>query len=285
MENDEPFVLNGLESYQMRDELLDHLLSARLAGENSSQHIVQRFIAEQRAQGKLPVGAFGDIEFETNRAQAEELVETLAFICAAPLDDIDVSMTVEVLGEGKNVHLEGWLTQHYQSGLVRYRSGKIRSQDYLSAWIDHLLLAIHGHAKPTHIVGYDRKDGVVHEIYPPIADADYALDLLNELIRLYYQGMTEPLCYFPKTALASVEAGFSRGKWVDNEEKSNKKMSGTFNDSYMMSGEGANTYISRIWPQWSDELAAQVRTLSALIIQAPRLAVMSAEDFAAGTSQ
>ncbi|MEZ8823489.1 exodeoxyribonuclease V subunit gamma [Vibrio amylolyticus] len=284
MENDEPFVLNGLESYQMRDQLLDHLLSARLAGNNNSQDIVDTFIAEQRAQGKLPVGAFGDIEFETNRAQAEELVETLSFICAAPLDDIDVSRTVDVLGEGKSVLLEGWLTQHYQSGLVRYRSGKIRSQDYLSAWIDHLLLAVHGHAKPTHIVGYDRKDGVVHEIYPPIADADYALDLLNELIRLYYQGMTEPLCYFPKTALASVEAGFSRGKWVDDEEKSNKKMSGTFNDSYMVSGEGANHYISRIWPQWNDELAAQVRTLSVLIIQAPRLAVMSAEDYAAGHS-
>ncbi|MGF1696865.1 exodeoxyribonuclease V subunit gamma [Vibrio lamellibrachiae] len=284
MADDEPFVLNGLESYQIRDQLLERILSARLSGEpNSSgnqgiQKIIDDFVAQQRAQGKLPVGAFGDIEFETNRAQAEELVETLAFICSSPLDDIDINLTFDVLGEGKDIQLTGWLTQHYQSGLVRYRSGKIRAQDYLSAWIDHLLLTISGMSKPTHIVGYDRKEGVVHEIYPAIEDAGYAQDLLNELVRLYYQGMTTPLCYFPKTALANVDAGFSRGKWVDDEDKSNKKMSGTFNDSYMMTGEGANVYISRIWPQWNDELAAQVRMLSALVIQAPRLAVINAAD-------
>ncbi|MCK6262537.1 exodeoxyribonuclease V subunit gamma [Vibrio sp. ZSDE26] len=278
MEDDEPFVLNGLESYQMRDELLDSMLKSRLAGDMNSKAIIEAFVAEQRAQGKLPVGSFGDIEFETNRAQAEELVETLAFICSSPLDDIDVNIKLDVLGEGKEVNLTGWLTQHFQSGLVRYRSGKIRAQDYLSAWIDHLLLSVSGYSKPTHIVGYDRKEGVVHEIYPPIDDSHYARDLLNELVRLYYQGMTSPLCYFPKTALASVEAGFSRGKWVDDEEKSMKKIAATFNDSYMATGEGANVYISRIWPQWNDELAANVRMLSALVIQTPRLAAQNAAD-------
>ncbi|MGC9494348.1 exodeoxyribonuclease V subunit gamma [Vibrio genomosp. F10] len=278
MENEEPFVLNGLESYQLRDQLLDSLLDDRLKGNPNSQSIVERFVCEQRAQGKLPVGAFGDIEFETNRAQAEELLETLSFLCGQRQDDVDVSLMIDVLGEGKNVQLHGWLTHHYQSGLVRYRSGKIRSQDYLSAWIDHLLLSISGISKPTHIIGYDRKEGVVHELYPAIDDAKYAQDLLNEFVRLYYQGMTKPLCYFPKTALANVDAGFSRGKWVDDEDKSFKKMSATFNDGFQIAGEGANTYISRIWPEWNDELAAQVRVLSSLIIQAPRLALVNAAD-------
>lgn len=279
MEDDEPFILNGLESYQMRDGLLDNLLKHQLnATPSETKSIIKAFVNEQRAQGKLPVGAFGDIEFETNRVQAEELVEKLAFLCGSAGDDLEVKLTLDVLGEGKNVHLTGWLTQNYQSGLVRYRSGKIRAQDYLSAWIDHLAMSAMGHGKRTHMIGYDRKEGVVHLVYPPIDDAQSAKSLLSELVRLFYQGMTEPLAYFPRTSLACVEAGFNRGNWVDDEEKSLKKMADTFNDSFIAAGEGGNAYISRIWPNWNDDLAAQLRTMTALVLQTPRLAAKQSDD-------
>ncbi|MFM2589077.1 exodeoxyribonuclease V subunit gamma [Vibrio sp. TBV020] len=280
MEDDEPFILNGLESYQMRDSLLDSLLKQHLQAdhEQDTKAVIKAFVDEQRAQGKLPVGAFGDIEFETNRVQAEELVDKLTFLCGAASDDLEVKLTLDVLGEDKKIFLTGWLTQHYQSGLIRYRSGKIRSQDYLSAWIDHLAMSAMGQSKRTHMIGYDKKEGVVHLAYPPISDASYATSLLSELVRLFYQGMTEPLAYFPKTALACVEAGFSRGKWVDDEEKSLKKMADTFNDSFMATGEGNNPYISRIWPNWNDELAAQLRTMTALVLQTARLEATDNED-------
>ncbi|KGY12504.1 exonuclease V subunit gamma [Vibrio tubiashii] len=278
MEDDEPFVLNGLESYQMRDSLLDELLNQQLNASQDSQTVIESFVQQQRAQGKLPVGAFGDIEFETNRVQAEELVEKLTFLCGSEASDLEIKLTFDVLGEDKKVNLIGWLTQFYQSGLIRFRSGKIRSQDYLSAWIDHLAMSAMGVSKRTHIIGYDRKEGVVHLIYPEITDSAYAHSLLSELIRLFYQGMTQPLCYFPKTALACVEAGFNRGNWVEDEEKSLKKMADTFNDSFMAPGEGNNSYISRIWPSWNDDLAMQVRTLTALVLQTPRLEAKTSED-------
>ena len=278
MEDDEPFVLGGLESYQMRDSLLDTLLEQQLAGGKNNQAAVEQFVAKQRAQGKLPVGAFGDIEFETNRVQAEELVEKLSFLCQSAGDDLEVKLQFDVLGEGKPVHMTGWLTQCYQSGLIRFRSGQIRSQDYLSGWIDHLAMSAMGHAKRTHMIGYDRKEGVVHLVYPVFEDVQQAKSLLAELVGLFYQGMTEPLCYFPKTALACIEAGFSRGNWADDEEKSRKKMADVFNDSYMASGEGNNAYISRIWPTWNDELATAARDVAVRVIQAPRLAVKLNED-------
>jgi exodeoxyribonuclease V gamma subunit len=278
MEDDEPFVLDGLESYQMRDGLLDALLTEQLAGKGESKAVIQEFVSRQRAQGKLPIGAFGDIEFETNRVQAEELVDKLTFLCGSEQPDLEIKLSFDLLGEDKPIHLSGWLTQNYQSGLVRFRSGKIRAQDYLSAWIDHLAMSASGQAKRTHMIGYDRKDGVVHLIYPEMTDPTQAKSLLAELILLYYQGMTQPLPYFPKTALACIEAGFSRGKWVDDEEKSLKKMAGAFNDGYMISGEGNNDYIARIWPEWSDELANSARDIAVRVIQAPRLAVKSSED-------
>ncbi|EVU18300.1 exodeoxyribonuclease V, gamma subunit, partial [Vibrio parahaemolyticus V-223/04] len=207
MEDDEPFVLGGLESYQMRDELLETLLETTLMQPEKKTEVLKHFMSQQRAQGKLPVGAFGDIEFETNRVQAEELVDKLAFLSGAPQDDLEIDLTFDSLferneGEEKNVRLTGWLTQCYQSGLIRYRSGKIRSQDYLAAWIDHLAMSASGYAKKTHLIGYDRKEGALHLIYPEIADAQYAKQLLTELVRLFFEGMTKPLPYFPKTALA-----------------------------------------------------------------------------------
>ncbi|RJX74320.1 exodeoxyribonuclease V subunit gamma [Vibrio sinensis] len=279
MEDDEPFVLNGLESYQMRDSLLDALREQHIEGV-SRDLVMDGFVKEQRAQGKLPIGAFGEIEFETNRVQAEELADKLAYLCSSATDDLEVKLTFDVLGEAKPVRLVGWLTSSYASGLIRSRSGRVRAQDYLSAWIDHLAMSAMGHAKPTHLIGYDRKEGVVHLVYPPLADAAHAQSLLAELIGLFYQGMTAPLAYFPQTALANIEAGFSRGNWVDDEEKSLKKMVDTFNDGYMTSGEGNNVYIARIWPQWNEALAQQVRLLSNLVIQAPRLHAEQAEDWA-----
>ncbi|NAW55972.1 MULTISPECIES: exodeoxyribonuclease V subunit gamma [unclassified Vibrio] len=275
-EDDEPFVLGGLESYQMRDQLVEVLLDAR-AQNQDPQQALEYFARRQRAEGKLPIGAFGELEFETNRVQAQELVETLSFVSGVPLEDVDVNLTFDVLGADKPVHLTGWLTQCYQAGLIRYRSGRIRAQDYLSAWIDHLSLAAMGHSKSTHVIGYDRKEGAVHFMYPPLDGAE-AKSLLAELVRLYYQGMTAPLAYFPQTALAGIEAGFSRGKWVDDEDKAVKKMAATFNDGYLVQGEGRDPYIARIWPQWDDALALEVRTLSALVLQNARLRIENAAD-------
>lgn len=58
-------------------------------------------------------------------------------------------------------------------------------------------------------------------------------------------------------------------------------MADTFNDGYMSSGEGNNAYIARIWPAWNDDLAKEVRLLTALVLQGARLAVQDADDIKA----
>ncbi|QIA62622.1 exodeoxyribonuclease V subunit gamma [Vibrio astriarenae] len=273
--DDEPFALDGLQSFQMKSELLSVLLECEPSQLHSA---VTNFVANKRAQGSLPVGAFGELEFESNRVQIEALQTELQQYCSAPLEDVEVRVTLTALGEQKPIHLVGWLQQHYQSGLVRYRVGRIRSQDMLSAWIDHLCLCAMGHSKPTHLIGYDRKEGVVHWVIPAMS-RDQSHRLLNELARLFSEGINAPLPYFPTTALSAVEAGFSRGNWVEDDEKSLKKMAGAFEGGYMMSGEGENEYIARVWPTWDEDLANQVLALSRLVIQAPRLNLKTVEDF------
>ncbi|KYN87358.1 exonuclease V subunit gamma [Vibrio cidicii] len=277
MEDDEPFTLDGLSSFQLRDELLDRLLEARVA-QQDPQAVIEQFLQQQRACGHLPVGAFGEIEFAANRAQAEALVDKLTFLAVREQEDIEIDLTFDLLGEGKPIRLTGWLTRHYQCGLIRYRSGRIRAQDYLAGWIDHLAMSASGLAQPTHLIGYDRKEGVQHLIYPAQDQPEQAKALLAELVRLFVEGMNRPLAYFPHTALAAIEAGFNRGQWVDDQEKAHKKMADTFNDGFLGAGEGSDVYIARIWPQWNETLAHEVRLLSSLVLQGARLCVVNGED-------
>lgn len=276
LKDEEPFALNGLASYQLRDELLATLLNQPQS--LAREEVLNVFAAQQRAQGRLPIGAFGALELETNRVQAEALFDCIHTLCQQPQPDVEISMTLHPFGADKPIWLTGWLTQVYQSGLVRYRSGAIRAQDLLAAWLDHLVFAAMGYQAVTHLIGYDRKEGVTHYCFPILAEPTEAQTRLTELVSFYYQGMTAPLPYFPKTALAAVEAGFSRGKWVEDEQKALKKMADTFNESYSSPGEGSNDYIARIWPEWNDELAKQVRLLASLVIQPARLSRQDSAD-------
>ncbi|POB66865.1 exonuclease V subunit gamma, partial [Vibrio vulnificus] len=128
MADEEPFILDGLNSFQLREQLLHRLLSDENSTADMAQPLIEAVRSELHAQGKLPIGAFGELEFDTNRVQAEALMEKLTGLSHAALDDLEVDLAFTPVGEGKTIHLSGWLTQHYQSGLLRYRSGKIRSQ-------------------------------------------------------------------------------------------------------------------------------------------------------------
>lgn len=74
----------------------------------------------------------------------------------------------------------------------------------------------------------------MHWVISPLDNCDQAIAMLQELVRLFYQGMNQPLPYFPKTALAGVQACINKaGEWVDDEETALKKMGDAFNDGYM----------------------------------------------------
>ena len=268
LKDDEPFTLNGLDSYLMRDELLELLLD----NNRDDNDAFTQFAAEQKAAGRLPIAAFGDIELEITRLDVVNLAESISPLVTTPRDDHEVKLTLDV--DGKPVHLQGWLKQRYFKGMVRYRSGKIRPQDLLTAWFDHLCLAASGEGQPTYVIGTD--SNLVLNIIEP----EQARGYLTEAVSLYYQGLNKkPIAYFPRTALAGIKGCIGRdGKWKDDEEtlvKAYKKMADSFNDGYLFPGEGSDVYIARVWPQWNDELAVESMQLANRVLQA---AVMNSEE-------
>ncbi|WP_261857808.1 exodeoxyribonuclease V subunit gamma [Photobacterium sanguinicancri] len=272
IEDDEPFTLNGLDGYLMREQLLQQLLDAKLVNQDESA-VFDEFSAQQKAAGRLPVAAFGDLDLEITRNDVLALTEQIFPLIHAPLDDQEVDLIFSY--QGHKVNLQGWLKQGYQSGLVRYRSGKIRAQDLLIAWIDHLCLAAMQPQssnpnqvqaqKSTHLIGNDEYRRLL-----PI-DAETARQYLQDIIELYFDGLNQPLAYFPKTALAGIQARIGRdGSFKDDDEtiqKALKKMADTFNDGYLFAGEGADSYIARVWPNWDDNLANDASQLASRILQ------------------
>ncbi|MDB1123167.1 exodeoxyribonuclease V subunit gamma [Vibrio algarum] len=248
-EDDEPFLLNNLQSFHLRDELLHSLLAAKLSHQDE-QAVYQNFVQQQRAKGGLPVGAFGELELSVNKEKINTLVDELQFLCQKPLGDIEIDLQITLADWKEPINLSGWLAGNYQSGLVRYRSGRIRSQDLLLAWIDHLCLAVVGESNKTHLVGFNDKAGLEHKVILPI-EKEQAQLWLVELVQYYFKGLNQPLTYFPKTALVGMER-LALGK-----EDGDVKMANTFNDGYQFSGEGSNRYIHRVWPEWNEDLSQQ----------------------------
>ncbi|GMQ47350.1 exodeoxyribonuclease V subunit gamma [Vibrio sp. 10N] len=273
LEDEEPFALSGLESFGLRKSLLDAMIEAKGHIEGDKLHV---FKAEQKAKGYLPVNEFGELEFAANVSQTQELAQAITPLVSQEAEDVEVDLNLDI--NDCHVALQGWVTGCYQSGVVRYRSGRLRATDYLAAWIDHLLVAVAGRQCKTHMLAYDKKEGVVHRIYPALS-AENAKDYLTQLASLYLQGLDKPLCYFPETALAGIEANYSRGQWTPSDEKMLTKMAGRFQGGYMQIGEGDNPYISRVWNEWSEALASEVKTLAHLVLEAPRTLSISAEEY------
>ena len=279
MEDDEPFVLDGLGRFQLRSDLLATFLDSYIQGKNGRgetgrEEVFERFAEYQQASGGLPLAEFGELELVEERVQIEKLADKLAALMDKPLPDAEVNESV-LVAEGC-IQLQGWLKHRFQSGLVRYRPGKVRAQDILQGWIDHLCLALAAQSQETHLVGVD-----AHYTLSPVT-ADYARTQLTALSEAYYQGLTQPLPYFPRTVLAGLQACQDKqGNWQDNEdtlEKARAKMAEAYNGGYMFEGEGSNAYINRVWPEWNEVLAADLQQWAEQLLKPALLYLQEVKD-------
>ncbi|WP_036818400.1 exodeoxyribonuclease V subunit gamma, partial [Photobacterium sanctipauli] len=260
VEDDEPFALDGLGRYQLRQSLLTAFLEHHAlqpdGAESRRETVFEQFSQYQQAAGGLPVAQFGELELLEERTQIEALADTVIGLMASPLPDVEVDISL-ALGD-RQLRLQGWLKHVSQQGLVRYRPGKIRSQDILLGWLDHLCLALSAKPASTYLVGVDGSF-----VFEPVAP-EYAMAQLTALVEAYYHGLTQPLAYFPRTVLAGMQARLDKqGNWCDDEDtlgKAKGKMAEAFNGGYMFEGEGNNAYINRVWPEWHDELAADLQS-------------------------
>jgi len=191
--NEEPFNLDGLERYKLRNQLVDQALTGHDAN-------VFEFTQQQQALGHLPVNNIGQVHGEGLVEDVAELIEALQSHLAAPAESRSLSIECEALIPNVGLTtttIEGELQQIFAGRLLHYRVGDIRGSHLLSLWLDLVfIVACDGGNSITgaDIFGYNKKLLEQHLSAPSHAEA---VAYVQQCLALYWQHWCEPSDQLP----------------------------------------------------------------------------------------
>ncbi|MFZ3115043.1 MAG: hypothetical protein WA121_05495, partial [Syntrophales bacterium] len=202
LEAREPFNLDGLDSYNLKKDLLEILLQ----GGNASD-----FLAVARCRGILPPARHGEAVFASAVEEVALFAQIVQEKCGGkiPLAPLDIELHL------KGFRLTGRLENIWPERMIRHRCAKLKAKDQLRAWIEHLAL------NAVTPVGYPRETLLfMTDGSKTFGPAPAAASILQTLLDVYWQGLTAPLRFFPAAAMAYADNEIwdlerARRKWAD----------------------------------------------------------------------
>ncbi|MGB5445298.1 MAG: exodeoxyribonuclease V subunit gamma, partial [Psychromonas sp.] len=181
-DNDEPFALDNLQRYSLKNKQFEYALEGKS---------LDALFTERRAAGELPFGEFAALIFNKDLAQMEDLADLTASFFIGEIETIPIDI------QFAEKRLIGELSDHCENGLVRVKTGNIKGKDILILWLEHLCYCIaYGENLNSSLLG--QESGLFFEEVP----ADYAYKKIYELLVLYEQGLQRPLAFFIQSAFA-----------------------------------------------------------------------------------
>jgi len=243
--DDEPFALDALESWHLRDRLLQ----AALRHDNQ---VDERL----KAEGLLPHGAFSDQALQESGKQITPLREALLEADGT----LSQLQSVELICGEKGVRLCGEVAGYYPGlGVLHLSPSKVKGKHLLATWIAHLALCAAGQLNAGEV---SRLVGVNQTVmFQPLADDD-ALHQLTLLVDGYGQGLQQPLPIFPAASWAYAS---SKSKTSDPHKASTAaqkdwhgfKGMGDINDPYIgliMRNVDSNPIEDTDFTVWAERL-------------------------------
>ena len=190
LQDDEPFVPDNSGRAPLTRLLLPALLEG-LAPEAA------RTLA--LAGTAVPAGGFGMRFLERELNGLREFAEQVREHTQQPvLPPQAAALTFEIDGEPWRLH--GEFADLRPRGLLRHRYAKQSALDYLDAWLPHLLLCASSPAGVLPVTTGIARDGRFF-----LTECDDPQARLQTLVRLYAQGLREPLAFFPRAAWEWIE--------------------------------------------------------------------------------
>ncbi len=227
----EPFELDTLASYQLRDRLVADWVD----GKETTPSIL-------RAEGLLPHGAPGEKVYVDQCRLVEGLVEklkTLGLRGRSP-EPLDVSLVLSD-SQDRDWRLQGRIRHFWpDQGLIRFRPAKIKGRDVLGLWVEHLFWILTEGDERIRCSRHIAADGEF--ILATDFGSDPARGYLTDLLELYWEGLHRPIPVFERASWAWASVFF--GREADAEKamraaqlgwqgKSYHKLPGDLDDPYV----------------------------------------------------
>ena len=186
-EDDEPFTLDGLQGWKVRQRLLDDFLCNK-----------PDTAAILRARGELPHGVLAEVALAHERAEVEPLQEALRDYVGGEFSPRPVDIDC-----GDGLRLTGQVERYLPGrGLLHVSASKRKGKSLLALWLEHLALCAGGQLAAQEHGLLQCRDGAWR--LPPLPEAE-ARAQLRALVDLYRQGLQRPLPVFPGASLAWAE--------------------------------------------------------------------------------
>ena len=195
-EDRENFELSALQRYMIEQDLVNYRLSGMPLPD---------FRPIQRGLGQLPPGRVGDYLYDEMSIGAERFVRlTEKYTC----NKVDHPFDFEY--ELSDFMLRGRLSEIYAPGYVHMRYAKRKAKDLLKLWLHHL---IYCDLKPEEFP--DSSFLICKDKVEKFNRPSNPRKIMESLLNLYLQGLTEPIHFFPETSLLYVQQ-------IQNPKKSRK---------------------------------------------------------------
>ncbi|MCB5161665.1 exodeoxyribonuclease V subunit gamma [Marinomonas algarum] len=233
---DEPFALDKLAGYQLRDELLQSMLEG---GEEA-------FIQRLSLMGALPYGAMGRLALKQSQNQCRQLCSILQGYALESQAPIEVNVNLGSLV------LQGWVDLPTTTTRLSYRLGGLSSYQTMSFWIEHLALSAQGTPKEHHLINLTKEGVLEQRGFMAVSQAE-ASQYLLDMLALLQTGLCQPLILPSKSADAWCKS-FCAKKTYENTDKAWEKAFKIYhdNDSAFTESEVNDAYWQRYFPNLND---------------------------------
>ncbi|MBJ7536622.1 exodeoxyribonuclease V subunit gamma [Marinomonas transparens] len=240
---DEPFALDGLAGYQLREELLQAMLNDR----------EPEFIERLSLMGALPYGAFGRLSLEQSRGQCRQLLNVLQGYALESFDPLEVNV---FLGQ---VVLQAWLDLPTATTRLSYRIGDLSAHQKMQAWIEHLALCAQGTPKQHHFINLTKTGKLLQHGFI-ILSPEEAKEHLLIMLHLLQSGLCEPIALPAKSADAWCKS-YCSSKTSEDGDLAWAQALKTYQDnsSAFTKSEVDDAYWQRYFPDLADHKDTFVR--------------------------
>lgn len=192
LEEQEPFALDGLGGYSLKQELTAKLLNNDACG---------GLYASARAGGVLPPLLAGKVAFEAALSECSVFARRVSPHLGDLLEPLPITHNIQ------GTLLGGVLKDIRQGRHVRWRCAHMKGKDRLTLWCEHLIL------NTLMPAGYPRESLLVCTdltlTLPPLENAP---ELLADLLGLYRDGLCRPLHFFPQASWLYQAEGIAKAE-------------------------------------------------------------------------